>query len=177
MTGAWVRPGGPLFPDQEKGRRIGLQQFFWDATDKGIDPRTNGGTDVLELMRKAGWKVGITRDPTWDGYNITPEAWGLKLSDDLTRLGCDRKQCSVIADIEVHDSDWILRALKSFRAKRPNRYLYWTMEPFQGGIISVTLVAWINADPNCWVVPQKYRGDMRPVSENACIEDLMLRFI
>jgi hypothetical protein len=174
VRGAWVRPGGGTFPDQQKARGFGVDQFFWDATDPAADhPKKLPG--VLDDMRKAGWKVGITRDPQWDGYSHPFGWYGAQLSKDITDLGCDGKQCSAVLDGEVHDSNRILAELKAFRKLRPGRFLYWTMEPKQGGIMSDELIAWINNDPLTWVVIQKYRNRMQPVSERAVIDDLRAR--
>jgi hypothetical protein len=171
---AWVRPGGAVFPDQAKGRLLGVDQFFWDANDPcpGHKDHLAG---VLDDMRRALWKVGITRNmrnALWPDSETDPVKFGLQLSKDITRLGCDGKQCSAIADLETHDMGWVLAALKAFRAARSGRFLYWTLEPKQGGIIPSELAAWINNDPLTWVVVQKYRGGMQPVSERAVLDDL-----
>jgi hypothetical protein len=157
-----------------KARGWGVDQFFWDATDPAADhPKKLPG--VLDDMRKAGWKVGITRDPRWDNYSHPAGWYGTQLSKDLTDLGCDGKQCSCVFDGEIHDSNRILAEIKAFRKLRPGRFLYWTLEPRQGGIISDELVAFINNDPLTWVVPQKYRGGMQPVSERIVVNDLRAR--
>jgi hypothetical protein len=174
VRGAWVRPGGGTFPDQIKARSWGVDQFFWDATDPASDhPKKLPG--VLDDMRKAGWKVGITRDPRWDNYSHPPGWYGAQLSKDLTDLGCDGKQCSCVLDLEIHDSNRILAELKAFRKARSGRFLYFTLEPKQGGILSDELVAWINGDPLTWIVPQAYRGGMQPVSERIVVDDLRAR--
>ena len=166
MKAAYVRPGGPLFPDQEKAKRVGLEQFFWDATD----PQIQDGA-VLKAMRAAGWKVGTTRDPGWTN-TTDPKAFAALLSGDITRLAGPGVQHSVIADIEAHDSAYVLAVLQEFRRLRPGRFIFWTLEPLQGGWWSGDLSAWIASDSQTWVVPQLYRGNMAPVSERAVIADL-----
>ncbi len=174
VKAAWVRPDGPMFPDQDKARRLGVDQFFWDANDPAPDhPRHLAG--VLDDMRGAHWKVGITRNmrnSEWPDSATDPVEFGFQLSKDLTRLGCDGKQCSVIADLETHDMLWVHGALAAFRSKRPGRFLYWTLEPQQGGLLPSSLVEGINADPLTWICVQKYRGGMQPVSERFVIDNL-----
>ena len=174
MRAAYVNRGGPNVPDQQKAKLMGVDQFVWDAVDP-VAPI--GLAALLVTMRGAGWKVAInrcTRNEEWPDSETDPVKFGAQLSADLTRLQCDGgKQCSVVMDVEQHDPDWILAAIRTFRAKRPGRYLYWTCEYHQAGWMTPTLRDWINRDPLTWIVPQAYLGPMIPVSERAVIENLM----
>ena len=175
MKAAYVRPGGPLFPQgHEPGgvaRATDLQQFFWDATDPTLP-------QVLGPMRAEGWKVGTTRDPNWTQPYPTAEVFAGLLSADIQRLAGPGVQHGTIADVEAHNPTWILAMLQAFRRFRPQRYLYWTCEGLQGGWFTPELVTWINDDPFTWVVPQCYYGEAvnppgrRPISERAILDDL-----
>lgn len=173
MRAAYVNPGGPNVPDQAKARLMGVDQFVWDATDP-VAPF--GLAALLVTMSGAGWKVAVnrnTRNELWPDSETDAVKFGQQLSGDLTRLQRDGgRQCSVVADIEGHDSDWILAALRAFRAKRPGRFLYWTLEPLQAGWMTPALRDFVNHDPLTWIVPQKYRGSMAPVSERAVVDNL-----
>lgn len=176
MKAAYVRPGGPQFPDQDKARRLGVDSFIWDATDPAPPLGLAG---VLGGMRGAGWKVGITRDPVWENYRKAPEGFARQCSDDLTRLGRDGEQCFMVMDIERHDAAYVGEAIAEFKRVRPGRFLYWTMEPLQFAPSWVTdgLVTYLRALPNFWLVPQLYRGGMEPVSERACVDEIAARGI
>ena len=173
MRAAYVNPGGAAVPDQQKARLMGVDQFVWDATDP-VPPI--GLAALLVTMSGAGWKVSInrnTRNDEWPDSETDPVLFGRQCSKDLTRLQRDGgRQCSVVMDIEGHDSAWILAALRAFRSVRPGRFLYWTLEPLQAGWMTPALRDFVNLDPFTWIVPQKYRGTMAPVSERACIENL-----
>ncbi len=175
MRANYVNPGGPAVPDQAKARLMGVDQFFWDATDP-VAP--DGLPSLLTVMRAAGWKVGINRNmrnELWPDSPTDPVAFARKLSDDLTRLGCNGKQCSLLPNAETHDMDWVFTMLRALRGLRPGRYIYWALEPLQGGLMPVTLRDFINRDPFTWAVPEAYRGTMAPVSERAVVNDLTLR--
>jgi hypothetical protein len=165
VKAAWVRPGGPKYPDPEKAKKYGITRHYWDATDPAVDSK------FLDAMRTRT-EVGITRDPSWG--NLTGKQLAQTLSDDLVRLaspsfGAGLKQCAVIVDIEAmwqRGSGYVLEWLTAWRNLRPTRPTCWTTEPFQGGTVSDELAARINADPNLIVVPQLYFGAMVPAVES-----------
>lgn len=169
MKGALVTRGGARFPDQAKASNLGITDFYWEAEDPALDAQ------LINDMRGAGWRIGIMRDPHW--HSDSPETLAKKLHNDLIRLGCDNKQCTVQADIEYHDNDYIIRFLKTWRAIRPTRQTEWTMEPFQGGWFRADLVAAINADPNIRVIPQGYYGNMTRANIDQIKCDILLRGI
>ena len=173
MRATWVRPGGPLIPDQQKAKLMGIDQFFWDSKDPAAPI---GLPALLVTMRGNGWKVGInrgTRSPQYPDSELDPAAFGRQLSQDLTDVQTNGQQCSVIANAETHDMDWIERMIRAFAAARPGRYLYWALEPLQAGLITVTLRDLINGNPHVWIVPEMYRGTMSPVSERAVVNNLL----
>lgn len=167
MKGALILRGGPRFPNQIKARNLGVTRFYWEAEDPALDKA------LFTDMRGAGWQVGIMRDPHW--HNDSPETLAKKLNDDLVRLGTENLQCSVQADIEYHDNDYVLAFLKAWRAIRPMRATEWTMEPFQGGWFRKDLVAAINADPNLLVIPQGYYGNMTRANIDQIKCDILVR--
>lgn len=167
MKAALVLRGGPKVPDLTKAQNLGINRLYWEAEDPQLD------ASLLDAVRAKGFSVGIMRDPHWNGD--TPEILAARLSKDLDRLGSTSKQCAVIADIEVHDSAYLLSWLHNWRIIRPTRETAWTMEPFQGGWFSPALVSAINADPNIAVVPQGYYGDMRRVNHDQLRCDILAR--
>jgi hypothetical protein len=181
VRGAWVRPDGPLVPDQRHARDLGCEYLAWDATDPALS-KTLAEGNLLDVMRGAGWRVATTRSDAWPGTPNDGRLFGQLLAADLVRLSGPGKQHSTIADIERHDSAYVLAALKEFRSLCPSRYLFWTMEPLQFGPAWVTdaLVSYIRSAPYTWVVPQLYRGESvpverRPVSERACHAEIGAR--
>ena len=175
VRAAYVNRGGALVPDQDKARLMGVDQFVWDALDPA---QPVGLAALLVTMRGVGWKVAVnrnTRNDEWPDSETDPVKFGRQCSADLTRLQCDGgRQCSVVMDVEQHDPDWILAALKAFRAVRSGRYLYWTLEPLQAGWMTRALLDFVNHDPLTRIVPQMYRGSMAAVSERAVVADLTL---
>lgn len=162
MKGAWVRPGGPKYPDPLKAKKYGVTRHYWDATDPQID------SVFLDQMRTRT-EVGFTRDPRWGDLSAVDLA--RTMDADLVRLGSANKQCAVIADIESHDAVYVVAWLKEWRKLRPARVTGWTMEPNQfdtgpGGWVTPALVTTVNADPNLMVFPQLYLGDMTPAVES-----------
>jgi hypothetical protein len=176
MRAAWVRPGGPKYPDPEKAKKYGITRHYWDATDPQVDSK------FLDAMRTRT-EVGITRDPNWG--NLTAVQLAQVLRDDLARLaspsfGAGLKQCAVIVDIEAMwqiGSGYVLEWLTEWRRLRPSRPTCWTTEPFQGGTISDELVTRINLDPNLVVVPQIYYAGMVDAVESRVVLDLAARRI
>jgi hypothetical protein len=169
--------GGARWPAQSKARTLGVDRLGWEADDPNIDPKLNGGVQVIEPVRANGFSIFLMRDPRWDNYMDPPATWAKKFSSDLTRLGLEGKQCALLADIEIHDSNWILAALQELRRLRSGRGLTWSPEPIQGGIVSDDLRDFINNDPMVTVSPQCYRGNMTPVSERWAVDDLLARKI
>ena len=178
MKAALVLPGGPLFPNRyaELAPVWGIQEWgFHTCFDDG-SPNTNltiGGVrgKVLDEMRAAkingvpqNYRLRVTRDYSWPRPVMTAEGLAKALSDDLTFLGQDGKQCALGMDIEAHDGGYVLAALREIRRLRPGRGVFWTMEPNQGGWIKnwPQLVAFINDDPMVFVVGQTYDFNMNP---------------
>lgn len=164
MRAALVTPGGPLVPDLAKARRYGITRLYWEATDPQIT------APLFDDVRAAGMEVGIMRDPSWD--NFSPTALARELDHDLVRLRSGDRQCAILADIEKHDADYVIRFLQAWRAVRPRRETAWTLEPLQGGWFERDLVrACVQAD--VLVVPQTYLGDMSPVPLDAVRSQLI----
>lgn len=182
MKAALVLPKtGPLFPKSWNDKNIGAP--FWGVTEWGFHVCFDDGTPntnltingvkgaVLDEMRTAQingvpqkYKVRITRDTHWPGSMTIPEAFAKQLSDDVTFLNQDGKQCSLAVDYEGKDGDFIYRLFVEIRKLRPGRGIFWTMEPNQGGWIVnyPKLVALINNDPLIFVVSQTYDFNMNP---------------
>jgi hypothetical protein len=173
MRAAYVNRGGANVPDQKKARLMGVDQFVWDATDP-VAPI--GLAALLVTMRGAGWKVAVNRNmrnADWPDSETDPVKFARQMSGDLSRLGCDGgKQCSLVPNAETHDVAWVEVMLRQLRHERPGRYIYWALEPLQAGLMPVTLRDFINGDPLTWIVPEKYRGSLAPVSERAVVENL-----
>lgn len=172
MKAAWVRPGHPRIPDGGKMARWGIDTLFYDATDPQID------ADFFKLLRSLHIKVGLTRDPVWN--NATAVDLARDMDADLIRVGAANLQCYSIADIEAlwrRGAQYIIDWLTEWRHLRPTRTTFLTLEPMQGGLLSDTLVAKINADPNLIVVPQLYYDKMVPAVESRVVLDLSKRKI
>src|SRR5215471_14996492 len=176
MRSTWVRPGGPLFPDRTKAKAWALDGFIWNANDKTIKPQTpKGASPVLDPMRAEGWKIGINRNThneEWPDSPTDAAQFAAKMSQDITDLNQNGKQCFVVFDGEMHNADWNLGVLQEFYRLRNGRYLYWTMEPkqFGPGWVTPALISWINRCPLLWIVIQLYRSQMQPVSERVCVD-------
>jgi hypothetical protein len=172
VKAAWIRPGGGAIPDGAKAHAWGITTLFYDATDPQIS------ADFFEKVRSWGFKPGITRDPTWNSASAVDLA--REMDADLVRLGSENKTCYAMADIEAlwnRGSAYVLAWLTEWRRLRPTRQTFWTTEPMQGGVISDTLVARINSDPNIIVVPQLYYKGMVDAVESRVALDLAGRKI
>ncbi len=172
MRGSLVLRGGPLVPDLNVARDKGIQEFAWEA----VDPQLS--KTLLESIRRQAIKVRVMRDPSWNGLSAV--AAGAALSDDITRLGggevgTSAAQLAAMLDAEVHDSRYVITAIRRFRELRSGRHLIWTCEPLQGGWFSPELVQLINDDPLLAVAPQTYYGDMRCVYVELVVNDLLQR--
>jgi len=174
VKAAWVRPGGPLYPaKRDVFKAQGGRQFFYDATD----PALTAHPEVLPALRAGGWWVGTTRDPTWTTPTPDPITFAEMLSADLDKYAGPGIQHGTIMDVETHNVEYARLVIVNFRALRPGRYLYWTFEPFQGGLITDAIAQLVNADPYTWWLPQLYFGEsvdpaFRYVSERAVLNDL-----
>lgn len=124
---------------------------------------------------KAIGSVEIFRDPHWGAGILDPLELARLAHEDIVRItgGNSSLQCSYCLDIEWHDADYVLAALREFRRLRPGRQLTWTLEPKQGGWFSDALVRWINASRMVFVCPQTFLGDMAPVDPEQVRRDVI----
>ncbi len=187
MRAALTLSGGRLWPEQSKARTLGVDRLGWETNNPVIDPRTNGGVQVLEPVRANGFSLYLMR-AFW-GWGGSPEGWAQAFRDDLKRLDLlpvtvgpqqllhGSRQCALNADLEVDDSLWVLAALKELRRLMPGRGLTWSMQPHKGGIIGDELRDFLNNDPMVTVAPYLYRNNMQRCSETWVRDDLEARGI
>jgi len=191
MKAGFELPGGSLFPNKAKVDAYGLDRIGWPTMveipggykpNPILDKNQNGGVNVIEEVRTSWTKTVFLFRALW-GWNGTPEAWADEFKKDLARLDLLKtathapRQCALDADLEVDNSDWLMRALGRLMQIMPGRGVTWSGQPHKGGIISDAFVDFINNHKWLTVAPFKYRNDMQPCSERWTIEDLKARGI
>jgi hypothetical protein len=168
MKVAWVRPGAPSL-NGPKAERYKLDGLCYDATD-----RTRATAEWFAALRGWHYRPWLTRSADWG--DPTGRELAILMDADVTRVGADNLPLGMVADIEAmwqRGSAYVLEWLNEWRKLRPTRRTIWTTEPLQGGTVSDTLAARINADVNLLVVPQLYDKNMTPYNEGRCVAEMI----
>lgn len=164
LRALWIDEGSK----PEWGRLVPFTHLFLSTRD--------ATTAALNEIRMRGFQAGIYRVTTWDEGVDDGKEWAKLLSDDVARcVGGDGRgldvQLAVQADIEQHDSAFIVAFLKEWRARRPRRDTSWTMEGFQGGWMR-EIRQQIN-DSGVKLIPQAYDGAMKPFDSLGVVRELV----
>lgn len=186
MRAVWCDPLNGSWPDWAKFRKYGITRVYVDAREtvqgaKGPLSRLN---PLIDGIHAQGFEAGVYRDPVWGGWT-TPEDYALLASKDIRTAETDfatgkqsSKQIAYMHDLETHDVQWILRALRQWRVYRPSRMTDVTWEPLQGGL-------WVNANDRQELLSllapgggggiyhQHYGGGMQPVNAEDVRGDLV----
>lgn len=186
MKASLVIRGGPYVPSQDAARRVGINEFVFEAEDpayRGDDNVRAGAQSLFQALRMNGFRIRTMRDRTWHSEDGPLEV-ARKLSEDITYFGGGAEGSPSIAQLasmydgEIpHDSAFHAAVIREFFRRRPGRGLVWTLEAMQAGWISDELVALINGNPLLVIAPQAYYGDMTPMFPAYVIENLVNRGI
>lgn len=142
MRHIWIDLGSPI--EVDKLQRLGITRTYCDSRSPEFHP---------------AFERGIYRAQNWDGSGASEFA--IKLSADVKQAGGDPyRQLAVHANIEIHDSGWIMAFLTAWRVRRPKRETTIVIEGNQAGWFTPELTHRINLDPNLTVMAEAYTGDM-----------------
>ena len=152
MRVIWVDEGND--PQYAKLRTYGI-----DTISRSIrDSRTT--LDALKADRAQGFACNVYAASNW-----WPELNGPQFASKVSGLlqtvapGTAPDFPSVCLDMETHDRDYLMGALRQWRKHRPERVTDWTLEGHQGGIL--TTADWLIVFRLVrYVVPQSYNGAM-----------------
>jgi hypothetical protein len=166
MKGLWrTNPGGDTFwPDWVKLADRGVRRFYVPAllresTGKYVPNYAEISAVYANGVRSHNLEYAPYRDPSWLSTTSATELVTQALEDIQQAGGVVN---SYMFDIEYHTPDFVEEVLKKFRAAHRTGPISWTLEPFQGGWFTKNLVAAINNDINCVVVPQAFYSGMQP---------------
>jgi hypothetical protein len=167
MRAALILMGGPAVPDGPKLKAHGVTRLYYEARDPQVTKES------LDMLRKAGFEVGIDYDPGWDN-DPSPARVAQLIVAHLKRLGGIGAQMAVMLDMEVHNAVYAEAILREFRKLQPGRNIIWTLESEQAGWFDPSLVALINEYSQLRVAPQFYGGDMTPFAGDQAFKDLIV---
>lgn len=148
--------------------------MVWDGTKFVKDP-VACAPETREYVLGKGIQFGFSRAYNWGPQD--PVWYANELHNDLNNFGLNNVRhpaadpCYVFANAEAHEFD-VLTWLAAYRKKRPTRDTGWTIEGFQGGRISDTTVAKLNADTRLTTFGEAYRDNMYPQAQDAVKDDL-----
>ena len=170
MRAVWVDSGND--PDWATHARHSISASYFDI----FDPRVT--KTYLEGIKAKGQAVGVYMAWNWPQFDgKSPEEVAEIVNTRVRQIaggGLKPSFPKVQFDLEQHDPDAIIRVLRRWRQIMPNQDTSWTMEAFQGGWMSDAFVQEIIA-LRIRVVPQAYTGDMRRMSEDGTLRDLIRR--
>ena len=195
LKSVWCDPLNGAWPSWDKFRKYSITRIYVDARERILD----GGSptwrsrlpDLVDGIHSQGFEAGIYRDPVWGGWS-TAQEYALLSSRDIraAETGADgkvvSKQIAYMHDLETHDTNWILAALRQWRVYRPLRTTDVTWEPMQGGLwaapdmwstsVSVTeLLDLLKPGGPGGVYHQNYYGGMQPAVAERVRGDLVNR--
>jgi hypothetical protein len=181
MREALVLRGGPTWPKNwiVMAPVWGIDGWVWETHDKNGNPNTElvvtpatasqPIVTKMDMMRTHGFQNRLMTDPKWWNHTLSPVQLAAKMSQTLTDLGQNGKQCSLMPDIEPKDPDFVLATLVELQRIRPGRGIVWTLEGNQAGPGSWLanarhLIDYINSRPLIRVAPQAYDANEDPWS-------------
>ncbi len=168
MRYVWVDDGNS--PDYALGGRHGINGYYIALSDPDWYER------ILDV-RNHGLAAGVYAAWNWWGdFTGRGAAFAEEVNGRVrARVKFPKPSWPKIQlDNEEHDMNQILLMLRRHRELWPTQDTSWTLESFQGGLMSPEFVQEVLA-LRTRVVPQAYTGDMRRMSEDGTLRDLTRR--
>lgn len=164
MRACWIDAGND--PDYAKLAKYGIDTPYFDPRDPRVTAsyldsvKAHPGIATCGLYFASNWG-------DWTGPGFAED-----VDKVLRRIGW-RGNPPVCLDIETHDiTGYVLPCLQRWRQLRPTRRTWWTLEGFQGGLLTPPAVALLAAG-DIRIAPQFYAGDMTPLTHSPVIDLLM----
>jgi hypothetical protein len=168
MRSVWVDSGND--PDWESGARHGINGYYIALSDPQWHER------ILDI-RNRGYAAGVYAAWNWWGdFTGRGAAFAEEVNGRIREKVKFPKPSwpKVQLDNEDHDMNQILFMLRRWRELWPKQDTSWTMESFQGGLMSPEFVQEV-ISLRVRVVPQAYTGNMQRMSEDGALRDLLRR--
>jgi hypothetical protein len=168
VKACWVDAGNDV--NYDKFRQYGITIPYFDPRDPRIT------ADYLDrVVAHPGIEhAGIYTAWNWSTDFVDPASYAEWTNQELIKIGW-RGNARVCLNIETHDVNWILAALKRWRQLRPTRLTDWTLEGMQGGLFSTAAAQTINGY-NIRPAPQFYIGNMQPQPHSVVLDLTMSGF-
>jgi len=169
MKAIWrANPYGPKWPPWDKFRAKGVTDIYFPtrrlefSTGKYIRNDLQLYFDYKQGVESQGFGYRLCRDPSWDSIFDPIQLVSSAVSDIRS---VSTGYIPYMFDIEYHNPDYVETTFKEFRKVFPKGPVAWTLEPFQAGWFTDSLIDTLNNDINLVVVVQNFFGNMAPAGK------------